>query len=226
MRHHWRRPGPGRTICRVAPRPSRLTPFALAGIAGPCVFTALVVFQAARQPDYSDVELPISALAAWPLGWLQNLNFYVFGALLIAFAAGLHLGVRPTPGGVWGPAVLAAGGVGTILAGVFPMLRGSDGAVVEPVSHIVAAFVTFLGIGAGYTLISRRLRRDPHWASVAGRTLAVGAAIVLGFLLMAPLAAAPVGPLHRYFGLLQRAILMVWFPWQLVLALRLLRVPR
>jgi hypothetical protein len=122
--------------------------------------------------------------------------------------------------------VLAAGGVGAILAGVFPMLRGSDGAVVEPVSHIAAAFVTFLGIGAGYILISRRLRRDPHWASVAGRTLGVGAAIVLGFLLMAPLAAAPAGPLHEYFGLLQRAILLVWFPWQLVLAVRLLRTAR
>jgi hypothetical membrane protein len=206
----------------VAPRPSRLTPFALAGIAGPCVFTALVVVQAAMQPDYGDVELPISALAAFPLGWVQNLNFYAFGSLMIAFAVGLHLGVRPMPGGVWGPAVLAAGGVGTILAGVFPMLRGSDGTIVEPVSHIVAAFVTFLGTGVGYIVISRRIRRDPHWASVAGLTLGIGAAIVLGFLLMAPLAAAPAGPLHEYFGLLQRAILLLWFPLQLVLAVRLL----
>lgn len=203
-------------------------PFALAGIAGPCVFTALVVVQAAMQPDYSDIELPISALAAFPLGWLQNLNFYALGTLLMVFAVGLHLGVRPMAGGGWGPAVLAAGGVGTILAGVFPMLRGSDGTIVEPVSHIAAAFVTFLGTGVGYILISRRLRRDPRWASLASLTLRVGGAIVLGFLLMAPLAAAPAGPLHRYFGLLQRAILLVWFPWQLVLAIRLLaaRQPR
>jgi len=213
----------GRTIRRVALGPSRLTPFALGGIAGPCVFTALVVVQAALQPDYSDVELPISALAAWPLGWLQNLNFYAFGALLIALAVGLHLGIRPTPRGVSGPAVLAASGVGTIFAGVFPMLRGPDGAIIEPVGHIAAAFVTFLGTGVGYIVISRRMHRDPYWTSVAGPTLLVGAAIVGGFLLMAPLAASPVGPLHRYFGLLQRAILLVWFPWQLVLAIRLLR---
>ena len=209
-------------------RPARrwLRLLALAGIVGPCLFTLLVVVQAAMQPDYGDIELPISALAAWPLGWVQNLNFHAFGTLLIAFAAGLHLGVRPMPGGVWGPAVLAAGGVGTILAGAFPMLRASDGAIVEPVSHIAAAFVTFLGTGVGYVLTSRRMRRDPQWASVAGPTLGAGAAIVLGFLLMAPLAASPAGPLHRYFGLLQRAILMLWFPWQIVLGMRLLRVVR
>ena len=203
--------------------PSRLTPFAFAGIVGPCLFTLLVVVQAAMQPDYGDLELPISALAAWPLGWLQNLNFYAFGALQIVFAIGLHLGVRSMPGGAVGPAVLGSSGVGTMLAGVFPMLRSADGAIVEPIGHIVAAVITFLGTGIGYVLISRRMRRDPQWASVAGMTLAVGAAIVLAFLLMAALAAPPNTPLHRRFGLLQRAILVVWFPWQIVLAVRSLR---
>jgi hypothetical protein len=115
-------------------------------------------------------------------------------------------------------------GVATMLAAAFPMFRGSDGTVVEPIGHIVAAFGTFLGTGVGYILISRRMRRDAHWASFAGVTLAVGVAIVVGFLLMAPLAAAPSGPLHRWFGLLQRAILLVWFPWQIALGVRLLRV--
>jgi hypothetical membrane protein len=194
----------------------------LAAIVGPSLFTALVVVQAASQPDYSDLEMPISALAAWPLGWLQNLNFYVFGGLLIAFAIGLHRGM--TPGGVAGPAALAVSGVATMLAAVFPMFRGSDGTLVEPIGHVVAAVGTFLGTGAGYIMVSRRMRRDPYWADVAGVTLAVGVAIVVGFLLMAPLAAAPSGPLHRWFGLLQRMILLVWFPWQIALGVRLLRV--
>jgi hypothetical membrane protein len=194
----------------------------LAAILGPCLFTVLVVVQAALQPDYSHLEMPISALAAWPLGWVQNLNFYAFGALLIAFAIGLHLGMMP--GGVAGPAALVVSGVATMLAAAFPMFRGSNGTVVEPIGHIVAAFGTFLGTGAGYILVSRRMRRDPYWAGVAGMTLAVGVTIVAGFLLMAPLAAAPSGPLHRWFGLLQRAILLVWFPWQIALGVRLRRV--
>jgi hypothetical membrane protein len=203
-------------------RPSWPRLLGLAAIVGPSLFTALVIAQSSLQPDYSDLQMPISALAAWPLGWVQNLSFYVFGALLVAFAVGLHLGM--TPGRATGPAALVASGVATMLAAAFPMFRGSDGTVVEPIGHIVAAFGTFLGAGVGYIIISRRMRHDPYWADVAGLTLAVGVAIVVGFLLMAPLAAAPSGPLHRWFGLLQRAILLVWFPWQIALGVRLLRV--
>jgi len=208
----------------MSARSSRLPPLALAGIVGPCLFTALVVVQAAIQPDYSHVHMPISALAAWPAGWIQNLNFYAFGTLTIAFAVGLHLGLRPSPGGVVGPAVLVMSGVGTVLAGVFPMLRGTDGVLVEPIGHVVAAIMTFLGAGTGFIVVSRRMGRDPQWASVAGLTLACGVAIVLMFVLMAALAVPQNGPLHPWFGLLQRAVLAVWFPWQIVLAVRLLRV--
>ena len=40
--------------------------------------------------------MPISALAAWPTGWIQTLNFYVTGALTIAFGFGLHHALQPT----------------------------------------------------------------------------------------------------------------------------------
>jgi uncharacterized protein DUF998 len=48
---------------------------ALAGIIGPVVFATLMVVQGFLLPDYSHVRLPISALAAWPTGWIQVLNF-------------------------------------------------------------------------------------------------------------------------------------------------------
>jgi len=65
---------------------------ALAGIVAPIWFTGLVVLQGFLQPDYSHVRLPISALAAWPTGWIQNVNFYVTGALTMIFAFALHRG--------------------------------------------------------------------------------------------------------------------------------------
>ena len=77
---------------------------ALAGIIGPLLFITLVVVQGFLQPEYSHVVLPISALAAWPTGWIQNLNFYVAGALMMAFAYGLHRSDKPRPrnAGAWG----------------------------------------------------------------------------------------------------------------------------
>ena len=62
-----------------------------AGFVAPIVFTAAVVVQGVRQPDYSHIALPISALAAWPLGWVQVANFCVTGVLCIVFAVALLL---------------------------------------------------------------------------------------------------------------------------------------
>ena len=45
---------------------------AIAGMVAPVWFITLVIVQGLLQPDYSHVTMPISALAAWPAGWIQN----------------------------------------------------------------------------------------------------------------------------------------------------------
>ena len=53
-----------------------------------------------------------------------------------------------------------------------------------------------------------------------------GFTIVVLFVVMAALAVPEDGPLHPWFGLLQRVVLAVWFPCTIVTAIRLLRVAR
>ena len=65
---------------------------AIAGVIGPLFFIALVIAQGMLQPDYSHIAMPISALAAWPAGWMQNLNFFLLGTLNAGFTIGLHNG--------------------------------------------------------------------------------------------------------------------------------------
>ena len=62
---------------------SRTRALALAGIVGPIWSATVIALQGALQPEYSHVKMPISALAALPLGWMQNLNFYVTGVLVM-----------------------------------------------------------------------------------------------------------------------------------------------
>ena len=93
------------TEARRRPRTSTL---ALAGVIGPIWFTTLVVLQGLLLPDYSHVRLPISALAAWPTGWIQNVNFHVAGVLTMAFVVALHHGVQPTRRGGAGERLCAA----------------------------------------------------------------------------------------------------------------------
>jgi hypothetical protein len=122
--------------------------------------------------------------------------------------------------------ILAVGGLGVMLAGWFPMARAPDGAIVEPIGHVASAFLTFLGTGIGFVVVSGRMRRDARWTSLASVTRAVGVGMLVMFLVMAAVAAQEGAPLRRWFGLLQRVILVLWFPWQIALGVRLLRVAR
>jgi hypothetical protein len=63
------------------------------------------------------VAHPVVALVAGPSGWVQDVNFVVLGAAMIAFAIGLHLSVRPTRWAVVGSALFALSGIGPLWAG-------------------------------------------------------------------------------------------------------------
>lgn len=144
---------------------------------------------------------------------------------MMAFAVGLHLGLRPVRWGVVGPALLVMSGVGLVLAGLFPA-RDTSGAFSVGPGHLVGALTAFLSAGTGLIVISRRVARDPRWRSLAGYTVASGIAILVLFLAAGRLAVPDDAPLHGWGGLLQRLTVAVWFPCTIVLALRLLRVAR
>ena len=199
---------------------------ALAGVIGPIWFTLVVIVQGLLQPDYSHVAMPISALAAWPYGWMQRLNFYVFGALLTAVAVGLHLGMRSGRRGALAFPLLLTSGGGVILAGVFSWAGGPRAQLVEPVAHVVAALMTFLGAGTGLVALSRRMADDPAWRSLSAYTRACGVAMLVLFPVMGFLAMPPGAPLHAVAGLLQRLVLLAWFPCVVVLSMRLLSATR
>jgi hypothetical membrane protein len=189
-------------------------------MAAPILFTVLVILQGLLQPDYSHVKDPISALAAWPAGWIQNLNFFAFGALMTAFVLGLNYGVRPSPRGIAGVVLLLLGSIGIVLSGVFPW-RLLNGVPTETPQHVAAAVTVFALTPLGLIVFSRRMKADPRWEGLAGYTLVTGIVMALLFLAMGPLAIPETGPLHLWTGLLQRVICAVWFTCIVVLATRL-----
>jgi hypothetical membrane protein len=193
---------------------------ALAGIIGPISFTTFVVLQGFLLPDYSHVRLPISALAAWPTGWIQNINFCVTGALVIAFALALHHGVQPTGRGGAGVALLALGGLGVVWAGIFPW-KMVDGVPTETAPHVIGAVTAFAATGLGFLVFSRRMIADPRWQHLATYTRLTGIAVLLLFVAVGFFAIDDGAPLHAWAGLLQRVLCAVWFTCLIVLAIRL-----
>src|SRR5918993_43429 len=207
-------------------RRSVVAALAVAGIAGPVMFAGVALVQSLLRLEHSLVVDPISALAAGPSGWVQDVNFLVFGFLMIAYAIGLHLGVRPTRWAIVGLAFLVLSGVGLVWAGVFPSTDATGARWDDRVLHIVTFPMTFLGAGIGLIVMSRRMAGDPRWRLSPTYALATGLAVLLLLLVGAGLVRPPGAPLHPWWGLFQWILLAVWFPYTVVLALRLLRVAR
>src|SRR5215207_4367520 len=93
---------------------------AWAGIISPVLFTAAFLAQEAfRRGEYDPLAEPVSALEAGPNGWIQQINFVVFGLLTIAFAVGMHRGLQAARAGIAGPALLFVSGIGLLLAAAF-----------------------------------------------------------------------------------------------------------
>ena len=213
-----RQAGPDRWLARAA----------WAGIAGPVLFTAgFLAQEALRTGDYSPIAETVSALEAGPYGWVQQVNFVVLGLLTLAFAIGLHRGLRPSRAGVAGPALLAISGLGALGAAAFPLREDEGGLTYDPGGHAVAGMAFFLASALGLSVLSRRLARDPRWRGLARYTLLAGLAGLVSFVPMRVLVIPDGAPLHGWAGLAQRVIVLaVLFPCEIVLSLRLLRIAR
>lgn len=198
---------------------SRLWP---AGIIGPILFTASVIAQGVLQPDYSHVSMPISALSAWPLGWLQDLTFAVFALLIAAFTVGLQRAVDPTRYGWLGPALMLASCAGIMLVAFFPWYL-AGGVMVESAPHLAGAVMTFVGAGAGLMAFARRMRTDPRWRDLSVYVFVTGLTMVIMFVVLIVFAIEEDAPLRPIVGVLQRALVGVWFVCLVVLALRMRR---
>jgi hypothetical membrane protein len=210
----------------VLKRRSVIATLAAAGIAGPVMFAMVALVHSLLRQDHNLVAHPISALAAGTSGWVQNVNFLLFGLLMIAYAVGLHLGVRPSRWGVVGFAFLVLSGIGLMWGSVFPATDATGAFDENRVLHIPGFIMTFLGAGVGLMVMSRRMAGDPRWQSVATYALATGIAMLVLILVGGGLVRPPGAPLHAWFGLFQWVLLAVWFPCTIILALRLLRVSR
>jgi hypothetical membrane protein len=219
-------PRTDKEAARVLNLPATTRTLAAAGIVGPVMFTVgILVQQFYRRGDYDPVAQLVSDLTAGRYGWVQQVNFIVFGLLMVAFAVGLHQGVHPSRARAVSPAILGFNAAGLVLAGIFPLRADATGRVYDPIGvHTVNGAIFFASIGIVLAVVSLRLRADPRWRGLATYTLVTGIALLVLFAVVVALARPAGTPLHDRLGLLQRLVLTVWLACIVVVALRLRRV--
>ena len=200
---------------------------AWAGIAGPLLFTTLFFAQeAVRRAEFDPIAEPVSALEAGPHGWIQQLNFVVFGVLTLVHAAGLHRTLERSPAGWSGPLLLGVSGIALLGAAAWPRREDASGATYDPALHFVAGIVFFSSSALALVALSHRLSGGGHrrlsWYALAAGSL--GLVCFVGFgLLVVP----DDGPLHPWAGLAQRLLILVLiFPCRITIAELARRIAR
>jgi len=204
--------------------PTRLTPTGWAGLIGPVLFTlAWWLQELFRIAEYSPIREPVSALAAGPSGWIQSLNFALFGVLTIVFAVGLYRVMQSRPGTV-GSLLFFVSGIGLLMAAAFPLRENAAGVTYDPGGHFIAGMTFFASSALALVVISFALRQRPEHRGLATPVLVAGILMLLSNPVMGILVIPDNAPLHPWAGLAQRIIVLgLLFPARLVLAYRLLR---
>ena len=202
---------------------------AAAGICAPILFALGFVIQGFLRTDlrlgYNPITQEVSDLTAGPLGWVQQVNFLVFGLLIIAFGVGLSREVRKASPWMVGPALVVCNGVELIIAGLFPRSENAAGHIYDPLGvHMMNGMLFFLSIGIVLVILSLQLARDERWRNLATYTRVTGILVFILNVLNGFFAEAAGDPLHPWLGLFQRMILAIWFLGLLILALQLWRL--
>ena len=158
-----------------------------AGTAGGLVFTGVYLAEGATRAGYRALAQPISALSLGPGGWVQQLNFIIFGVLVCASAVGWRAALAPGRGALAVPVLRVIAGAGLVLDGLFgqdpsggypPGARAGVPTVHGQV-HTLFATITITALASGCFVLARRFAAEPGWrrwsifASAAGVTTIV-----------------------------------------------------
>lgn len=205
---------------------SWVTRAAWAGLVGPVLFTLTWVTQELfRIEEYSPIKEPVSALAAGPHGWIQSVNFAVFGVLTMVFAVGLHRVTRSSKPGVIGSALFFLSGLGLLMAAAFPLREDAVGVTYDPGGHFVAGLTFFTSSAIALVVISFALAKGAEFRTLAAPVRAAGILMLISNPIMGILVIPDDAPLNEWAGLAQRVIVLgLLFPARLALSYRLLRV--
>jgi hypothetical protein len=201
---------------------------AAAGVAAPALFAViLAVVSFIRWPDYNPLRQYISELGIGPylsIGphQLQNLNFVVFGVLMIAFALGLWQSLGKG-GYKAGPLLVGVFGLGMCLMGIFHLdAVASD----EPetatwggILHLLAFVIAFGSVVPACLILANAFKQSRQWQSYSAISLIAGSAATFCFLML-----LLAWPADLWKGLWQILFMAVIFIWIEAIAIKLFRL--
>lgn len=148
---------------------------------GSLLFTTTYLIEGATRPGYDAWQQAISALSLGPGGWVQQVNFVVFGVIILWTTFAWRKLLKGGVGATWYPIMRGFEGLGLIIDGFFSQdPAGYPGGVFltsptfHAVIHQIFAFVSITAIAVGFFVLAWRFAREPHWRGWAAYSMITG----------------------------------------------------
>jgi hypothetical protein len=201
-----------------------------AGLIGPALFVSVFLLEGALRPGYNPLSTYVSALSLGPRGWIQIVNFILFGGLLLVFAwavAGVFPSGKASRAGL---VLLAILGLCYLASGPLvmdPMGTPLSAATLHGTLHGILGGIVFLCMPISCFVFLRRFRVDPRWQALQAWTLALGTICALAVIVLTLTTKLPAlqTVFSDWFGLIQRAAIVPFMLWLFIFALALQRAP-
>jgi len=175
-------------------------------IIGSALFGLINFSFSAFHPDYIIVRQPIGDLELLPNGWIQSVDFIIFGFFMWAFAAGLRRELGEGGSSKMLPLMHELTALGLIIAGVF----------VHNPMHSIASVVIFTSMIVSFFLFAQRFRGDTRWKGWATFSLITG--IVVAILII--MFGYSINNNGAYAGLLERMAMSARAIWLIIFTIR------
>lgn len=136
---------------------------------GAILFTVTYLIEGITQPGYDAWQQSISALSLGPGGWVQQINFAVYGVLLILSSIGWYRVLSPGHDTIWFPLLQSIGGLCLIGVAMF-----TDGTF-----HTILAYALIIALAMGCFALEDYLGRSLHWHGWRVYSIVTGVLILI-----------------------------------------------
>lgn len=212
-----------RQVTTSIPRP--LLIWLSCGTLGSLLFTTTYLIEGVTRPGYSAWQQSISALSLGPGGWLQQVNFVVFGVIIVSTAFAWRRFLKGGVSATWYPIFRTLEGLGLIMDGFFSTDPGPGyppGTVLAASTlsgeiHNIFAYVAIGSIALGFFVLARRFVGVPHWRGWVAYSVLTG---LLTIVFIATFGAAS-GQHSAIAGIFERLATSFGTLWGLIFFVRL-----